>query len=268
MQIEHERGYLIIAQDNPTTDYLACARLLARSLRQHDAKNKICLLTDQVPDNVDDFDIVRTFPFGDQSGDNEWKLHNDWQCFYASPFRQTIKIEADMVVPQSIAHWFDILQIRDIALTTGARDFRGQRSRSRYYRKIFDENQLPDVYNAITYWRLSKPAQDFFNLVKEIFSNWNEVVEILKFGRDQPLNTDLAYAIAAVIIGPEECLLPLDVPSMIHMKTHINDLVSEDWTKELIWEISPGSLRINTLEQQWPFHYHVKSWAQKVSDEY
>lgn len=268
MQIEHERGYLIIAQDNPTTDYLSCARLLARSLRQHDTKNKICLLTDQIPANVDEFDSVRTFPFGDQSGDSEWKLHNDWQCFYASPFRQTIKIEADVVVPHDISHWFDLLQTRDIVLTIGARNFRGNPAQSRYYRKIFDENQLPDVYNAITYWRLSKTAQDFFNLVKEIFSNWHEVTKILKFGQDQPLNTDLAYAIAATLIGPEECTLPLDVPSLIHMKSQINDLISEDWTKELIWEISPGSLRINTLEQQWPFHYHVKTWAQKVINDY
>ena len=37
-----------------------------------------------------------------------------------------------------------------------------------------DENNLPDVYNAITYWRVSQTAKDFFVLVRNIFENWNE----------------------------------------------------------------------------------------------
>jgi hypothetical protein len=81
MKIEHERGYLILAQNTSSTDYVACARLLAKSLHRLDADNKVCLLTDQTPDDIRDFDIVRTFPYGDLSGSSEWKLHNDWQCF-------------------------------------------------------------------------------------------------------------------------------------------------------------------------------------------
>ena len=188
--------------------------------------------------------------------------------FFASPFRQTIKIEADIFVPQDISHWFDICQCLDIVLTVGARDFRNQKSQCRHYRKIFDENQLPDVYNAITYWRLSADAQEFFNTVREIFVNWEATMQVLKYGKDQPLNTDLAYAIAAVMIGKEKCILPLDIPSLIHMKSRINSLINDDWTKELIWEVSPGSFRINTVEQLWPVHYHVKSWAKEILDEH
>ena len=266
MKIEHERGYLVIAQNTDTTDYLSCATLLARRLKTFDPNNKICLLTDQEPgDRVSDFDIIKFFPFGDRSGDSNWKLHNDWQCFYASPFRQTIKIEADIMLPQDIQHWFDICQIKDLVLTIGSRNFWNQKTDVRYYRKIFDENQLPDVYNAITYWRLSQTAQEFFTLVKDIFENWEEVMTTLKFAKSQPLNTDLAYAIAATVLGVEKCTLPLlDVPSLTHMKSRINDLSNDDWTKELIWEIAPSSLRINTIEQQWPFHYHIKSWAKNI----
>lgn len=267
MKVEAERGYLVIAQNNSTTDYVKCARMLAHSIRVVEPTAKICLLTDQlIEDSL--FDFVKVFPFGDQATKSEWKLKNDWQCFYASPFRETIKLEADMIVPHSIKHWFDICSAQEIVVTTGARNFHNLLSDSRFYRKIFDQNNLPDVYNAVTYWRLSRTASEFFETVKHIFNNWKEVMSALKFGAEQPLNTDLAYAIAVRMHGEEKCTLPGSVPSIIHMKGQFNGLQSEDWTKELVWELNPGSLRINTIEQLWPFHYHVKEFAHHLEEYY
>lgn len=268
MKFESERGYLVIAQNSADVDYVACARMLARSLRRTQPDAKICLLTDTQPTDSQDFDHVKLFPFGDNSGHSIWKLHNDWQCFYATPFRQTIKLEADMIVPRSIQHWFDICQSKDLVLTIGARDFRNRRSRSRFYRKIFDINELPDVYNAVTYWRFSRDAEVFFNMVKKIIGSWTAVMSTLKFGHDQPVNTDLAYAIAAKVLGIEKYTLPGDVPSMIHLKSRFNDLKGDDWTEELIWEISQDSVKINTVNQLWPVHYHVKSFAKDLQKYY
>ena len=90
----------------------------------------------------------------------------------------------------------------------------------------------------------------------------------LKFGADQSLNTDLSYAIAVRILGEEKCTLPGTVPGLIHMKGQFNELSSEDWTKELVWELNPGSLRINTVEQLWPFHYHIKDFAHYLETHY
>jgi hypothetical protein len=264
MKIKDERGYLVIAQNNDITDYVLCARMLAASLRRTEPSAKICLLTDVVPDDASAFDYVRTFPFGDRAADSQWKLQNDWQCFYASPFRQTIKLEADMIIPQNISHWFDICQIRDVVVATRAYDYRGRIGTSRYYRKIFDDNDLPDAYNAITYWRLGKPAQTFFDTVKQIFENWDSVMSCLKFGSGQPLNTDLAYAIAIKLLGVEQHTLPHPVPGLTHMKSRFNGLEGDDWTQELIWEILPDSVRINTVAQQWPVHYHQKEFANEL----
>ena len=267
MSIKDERGYLIVAQNNSTVDYVLCARMLARSIRLVQPDAKICLLTD-VANNYSEFDYVNTFPFGDLAKDSEWKLKNDWQCFYASPFRETIKLEADMIIPQNISHWFDICSVREVVVTVGARNYHNQLSASRHYRKVFDDNALPDVYNAITYWRLSQTAKQFFETVREIFDNWPAVMSELKFAADQPLNTDLAYAIAVRLIGEEKLTLPGSVPGLIHMKGRINNLISEDWTQELVWEMSPGSVRINTIEQMWPFHYHVKDFSHVLEKHY
>lgn len=268
MSILHERGYLILAQNSQDTDYVACARALAKNIRRVEPEAKICLLTDSEQHADDCFDVVRIFPFGDRAAGAQWKLHNDWQCFYASPFRQTIKLEADILLPGSIAHWFDICQSRDLAVTVGARNYLNQISAQRHYRQIFDANDLPDVYNAIVYWRLGPVAKRFFDTVRELFENWNLAMSTLRYGADQPLNTDLAYALAMVMLGPEQFVLPVGVPGMIHMKPRINNLLGEDWTREMVWEFDDHGFRINTIQQMWPVHYHVKSFAQEMEKYY
>jgi hypothetical protein len=127
------------------------------------------------------------------------------------------------------------------------------------YRKIFDTNHLPDVYNAITYWRLSATAKEFFDLVRQIFEQWNSYKKILKFPDELP-TTDVVYAMAAVVMGPERVTLPAGLgPAIVHMKRHINPIQSNDWTKELVWENDP--FRINTVAQFGLVHYHIKEWT-------
>jgi len=192
-------------------------------------------------------------PYGDQGG---WT--NDWQMFQISPYRQTIKLEADMIAAGPIDHWWTLFEKRDVVISQGCRNFYDQPAQSRYYRKIFDQNNLPDVYNAITYWRLSKTAQDFFHLVRMIFEQWNHFKKLLRFPDDVP-STDVVYAMAAQIMGPEQVTLPVGLgPNVVHMKRHINPMQSEDWTQELVWEKDP--LRINTVAQWGLVHYYVKEW--------
>jgi hypothetical protein len=247
-----ERGYLIPAIDTESVDYLGCAIQLARSIRQwHPDANISAITVKRCDDPV--FDHVIPLPYGDLGG-----FANDWQCFAASPYRQTIKLEADMIVASPIDHWWTLFEQRDVVVSQGARTFYDEPATSRYYRKIFDQNNLPDVYNAITYWRLSTTAKEFFDLVHQIFEHWNEYKTLLKFPDDLP-TTDVVYAVAAVIMGPERVTLPAGLgPTIVHMKRHINPIQTDDWTKELVWENDP--LRINTVAQWGLVHYHVKEW--------
>jgi hypothetical protein len=247
-----ERGYLIPAIDSESIDYLSCAQQLARSIRQwHPDANISAITVKRCNDPV--FDHVVPLPNGDQGG-----FANDWQCFAASPYRQTIKLEADMVIASPIDHWWDMLQHKDLVISTGARDFYDQPADSRYYRKVFDANHLPDVYNAITYWRVSPTAQEFFRLVRNIFENWTEYKTLLKFSDDVP-STDLVYAIAAQITGPELVTMPFaSYPQIVHMKRHMIATHTSNWTQELVWESDP--LRFNTVAQWGAVHYHVKDW--------
>lgn len=248
-----EQGYLIVAIND---EYRACAKQLAESLKAFHSDTKVCLLTDQeYMDPV--FDYVHQLVDVDYT--NPWA--NDWQIFYRTPFRETIKLEADMLIASPIDHWWTMLRHRDVVISTGCRDWRDEISQARQYRQVFDANNLPDVYNAITYWRLSETARDFFKTVQTIFANWNEYRKLIKFPEEVP-STDLVYAIAATIIGPEKCTMPFaDYPKIVHMKQHHAGTVGTDWTRELVWETDP--LRINTVVQSGAFHYYKKSWIIK-----
>ena len=238
LPITHERGYLIPAIGE---EYERCAQQLRDSiLHLHPAANVTIVTADMLP-------------HGDLGG---WA--NDWQMFSMSPYRETIKLEADMIATSAIDHWWTLFELRDVVISQGCRNFYDEPADSRFYRKIFDQNHLPDVYNAITYWRLSKTARDFFDLIRNIFEHWNDYRTLLKFP-DDTASTDVVYAMAAQIMGPELVTLPTGLgPSIVHMKRHINAMQSHDWTQELIWETDPA--RINTVAQWGFLHYHIKEW--------
>lgn len=243
MEIQSERGYLIPAINTDTTDYVACAEQLADSIRAWHPSADITILTKEM------------LPYGDLGG-----YANDWQCFVASPYRQTIKLEADMFAASPIDHWWTLFENKDVVISQGCRDIYNQLSPTRHYRKLFDNNQLPDVYNAVTYWRRSHTAKQFFDHVKNIFDHWDSFKTLLKFA-DEEASTDVVYAMVAVIMGVENVTLPVGLgPSIVHMKQYILPTQAPDWTEELVWESTNPGLRIQTVAQQGLVHYHIKDW--------
>jgi hypothetical protein len=208
-------------------------------------------------------------PHGDQAPDSDWKLANDWQVYEASPYDETIKLEADMFIPKNIDYWWNILCLQDMVVCNKIRDFKGEISTARGYRRFIDDNNLPDLYNAITYFKKSDTAEQFFKIVRNVFENWEEYKSILKCNQNEKVTTDWAYAIAGHIIGIEKITLPtFNDFSMTHMKQFINGLPGEDWTQVLIYECLPESLRISTFVQMYPLHYHIKSFSDKLLETY
>lgn len=240
MPITHERGYVIPAFG---FEYVACAERLRNSiLAWHPDAHITILKEDQLP-------------YGNLKG-----YANDWQCHWLSPYRQTIKLEADMLCASPIDHLWTLFEHRDVVISQGARDFYDQTTTSRHYRKILDSNSLPDVYNAITYWRVSKTALEFFQLVRLIFEHWEQYRTLLKFP-DETATTDVVYAVAAQILGVERVTLPAGVgPQIVHMKKHIIGTHTSNWTQELTWEHTNPGLRINTVAQWGMVHYYIKDW--------
>ncbi len=243
------KGFVIMAQNTDTVDYVECANQLSDSIKR-------CM-----PDA--NITIIKTsdLPYGDMGGQA-----NDWQVYDASPYEHTIKLEADMIIPVSIDYWWDILVERDIVVCSSIRNYKGEISQVRDYRRFIDDNKLPDVYNAITYFKKGDTAKQFFDLVKNVFTFWDDWKKILKCNKDEEASTDWVYAIVCHLMGKEITTLPTAPISMVHMKKYVNDLSIEDWTNELVYEFD--ELRINTIPQRYPFHYYIKDFSKELKKHY
>ena len=253
-----------MAQNTEKTSYTDCAEKLAMSIKRVMPDAGVSIVTNDRCDwSV--FDHVIDLPHGDLAKNSDWKLINDWQVYEASPYDYTIKLEADMYIPRNIDHWWDVLKDRDVVLSSTIRNFKQQISDVKVYRRFIDDNDLPDVYNAITYFKKSDTAQEFFNLVKEIFTNWEEYKKILKCNPDELATTDWVYSLASHIIGIEKTTLPTFTEmSMIHMKSYINNTPTENWTDTFVYECLPDQIRIQTIPQLYPLHYHIKNFCDKI----
>lgn len=251
------RGYVIMAQNTKTTNYVECAEMLAHSIKHNNKDANITIITEDM------------LPYGDLAPNSDWKLLNDWQVYDASPYDETIKLEADMIVPNNIDYLFDALSIKDVCICNTIRDYKGNISDSRYYRQFIDNNKLPDVYNAITYFKKTPFAREFFTLVRFIFENWETIKKNYICDINEPATTDWAYAIASRILGESNTTIPFKIKdfSMVHMKQFIIGTHNYDWTKELVYEIS-DQIKIQTIPQMYPFHYHIKSFSQELKRVY
>ena len=245
-----DKGFVIMAQGD---DYVTCAKALELSIKRTMPDSNVTIITTEM------------LPYGDQCTDTNWKLQNDWQVYDASPYEYTIKLEADMYLPRSIEYWWEVLKDRNVVVSTAIRNFRQDISDSRFYRRFVDDNNLPDTYNGITYFRKSTEAEQFFKTVRDIFENWDSYKAIMKCNVDEIATTDFVYAIACHIHGVENTTLPqFDSMSMVHMKQFVNEQPTENWTDSFVYELLPHTFRLNSIPQMYPVHYHIKSFANVI----
>ena len=267
MQKLDQVGFLTIAQNNSTTDYLRQAYAQAMSVKLTMPGSKYAVIVDEETNaKVTEqhrrvFDYVIQLPH-DDAIELEWKLANEWQVCHLSPFKETIKVESDILFTRSIEHWLTLFRLKSIVLGLGCKDFQGNTAASRAYRQVFDENDLPDVYTGLMYFRYTKETYDFFNAVKSIFHNWDLVARSLKYYNDTQPTTDLVFAIAAHFAGVETCTLPgCDFINFAHMKNSINNWTeATPWSELVLTETDVPMIRINNTNQYHPLHYQDKTW--------
>ncbi len=248
-----DRGFVILAQNTQQTDYVRCAKVLEASIKRTMPNENVTIITE--------------LPYGDLAPDSDWKLINDWQVYQASPYQYTIKLEADMIIPKNIDYWWDILKERDVVVCSSIRNYKNELSSVKFYRQFIVDNNLPDVYNAITYFKKSNTAEQFFDIVRDVFTYWNEWKRVFKCDINEIATTDWAYAIACHLMGTEKTTLPFTDMSFIHMKQMINDLYADDWTKELVYELT-DPFKVSTIVQNYPFHYHIKEFSKELEKLY
>ena len=274
LQFKEQRGYFTFVQNSDTTDYLRLAYAQALSIKATQKLNKYAIAVDQkTKEKVTDkhrkvIDYIIDIPGEDDAKNESWKLSNEWKAQIATPFRETIKLDCDMLFPRDISHWWHGMQQQEICITTEVRSYRNEVATNRTYRKVFDANGLLNAYSGFTYFRYSRLSTQFFQIVETIMKDWDRYRDqLLKECRIEQPTTDEVYALAAKIVGEERCHNPtLSYPSFIHMKPAI-----QNWDPGIIWpNVVPFTLLPNLelvvggYAQRYPFHYVDKDF---ITDE-
>jgi len=264
------KGYLILAQNSSSTDYVRMAYALALSIKGTQlGVNQVAIATnDEVPEKYKTvFDHIVKIPWFDHAKNSTWKIENTWKFYYMTPFEETVVLDADMLFPTDISYWWDVLSSKDVWATNKPRTFRGEVITSTKYRQVHVSNDLPHFYIAFFYFKKSDLATELFKMTNIIFDNWERFYyTYLDETRPKFNSGDVAYALAIKLLGIEnECFDTNSIPTFVHMKSALQNIdekyISEDWTKSIpTYFTEDCKFKIGNYEQYLPFHYQIKEW--------
>jgi hypothetical protein len=270
-QFKEQQGFLTIAVNTNEVDYLNLAYLQALNVKTTQKVKSFAIVVDEntLAQITEEHKKVFDYIIPAQKT-NFGPYEIETQVFWLTPFKETIKLESDLLLPISIDHWWNIFRLRDLVLSLGCKNYLGEKSNVRKYRKLFDDNTLPDVYNGLMYFRYSKTSADFFRKSAEIFQKWDLVKKELSGCDDKFGTTDVVYGLAAKILGIENFTIPtVNFINFVHMKPAINNFNEEFTFNEVfITEFYKGNIRINNINQYHPLHYYDKQFPTKEMYDY
>ena len=256
------KGFLVLAQ-NSDVNYVRQAYFLALSLKQTQSTvNNISLVTnDKVPDEYAHvFDKIIPIPFGDHAENSTWKVENRWKLYHATPYEETIVFDSDMLVLSDLKKIWQYVDGKDLFFTSHVKDYRGQTVFDKTYRKMFLENDLPNLYCGMFYFRKSDLASKFFKVLEFITYNWEKsYFEIAPKAAQKFFSMDVSSAIAAKILGIDDIIINKNSPfTFVHMKPALQgwDPIPESFlSQSFVFFSKNKELFINHFKQSGVFHY-------------
>jgi len=255
---KYNQGYLTFAQGK---QYLNCAYLLALSVKTYCKINKFAVVVDEnttVPEHMTRvFDEVITIPTMEP-------FANECLAWELTPFKETFKVESDMLITSSIDHWWSGVRLKNICFTTQVCNYRGEFADDSNYRKMWQENNMLNVYNGFMYFRHCVETKKFFDDCKTVLNTFNIYKSsILKNCRHEYADTDVFMSIVATETGSEDFYVPtLDYPTFTHMKRYINRFGTDDWRDACSWALTDDKIfLVNGYAQTRPFHYYHKDFC-------
>lgn len=255
-------GHVFVAQ-NSDVNYIRQAYALALSIKAHNKLYKdTCLITnDPVPEEYKHaFDHIVAIPWGDKAEGSPWKVQNRWKVIYASPFKENIVYDTDMILLNSNDHWWKYLEQRDLFFTSNVFNYRNEIISSDFYRKTFTANNLANVYTGAFYFKKVDRSYEFFKWVEIIVDNWKSFYS--HFLKKQPqtfCSIDVSAALAIKFMGCEEDVITnTHLPSFVHMKPAIQGWNTNPptWTSYVTSFFDDnGNLKVGNYQQHGLFHY-------------
>ena len=118
------KGFVWFAQNNDQVDYVKLSIELAKSIKQYNKENKVCVITDENSKFQNEaVDIVKVLK-QDDSYTHKIKWANEYKVFDITPFKYTIKLEADMLWTINTDWWWHYLWQHDLIFSVDCRNYR------------------------------------------------------------------------------------------------------------------------------------------------
>jgi len=254
------RGHLFFAQ-NSGVDYVTQAYIAALTIKKFNKFNKTCLVTnDVVPlKYLKAFDKVETIPWTDDAANSDWKIENRWKLIHISPFDETIVYDTDMLVLSSTDHWWKYLETNNVALTSKVFNYKNNLIKDTTYRKTFIDNNLPNVYFGLHFFKKTRRAFEFYKWLEIIVKNWRLFYNEHTLNNTQKFcSMDVSSAIATKIMNAENEFASANPLNFVHMKPALQNWypVPSSWQSAVNVHLnSKLELRINNCLQHGVFHY-------------
>lgn len=255
------KGFLVLAQNTKTTDYVKQAYALALSLKNSNNYGISLVTNDEVPEEYKKvFDNIIPIPFGDNAANSEWKVENRWKLYHVTPYDETIVFDADVLVFKNLEYCWKFAKDKDLIFTSSVTNYKGQLVKDSPYRETFVRNDLPNIYTGMFYFRKSKYSLDFFKLLEYISYNWQRFfIEVAPKHSQDFFSIDVAASIAVKLLGIDDEVINKNSPfTFVHMKPALQG-----------WTPTPGScysqvlvnfniektLTVGGFRQDGVFHY-------------
>lgn len=272
------QGYFTFAQySEKFGNYPRMAYALALSLKASQTKGPTDLTVgmteadlDVLPRHYLDVFNVEIIPWTDEAVMHNWKLQNEWKVYHMTPYDETIKLDADMLFTQDVNHMWEVLGARNfpVAICNTVYTFRNQVADDIYYRKAFRINNFYNAYSALTYFRKSHKAQEFYLQVEDIYHYWEKYAhEFMRHNGNDVAYTDEVYGMAVKTLNWDNQVRPPSNFGFVHLKSKCQGLL--DWqvsdtsfTNYLDSSFTDtGDMYINNYLQTKPIHYVDKDWC-------
>lgn len=267
MEVRVSKGFVVLAQNNKNVDYIKQAYALALSVKSTQASvTNISLVTNnKVPKKYKSvFDKIIPIPWNDDAKNTQWKVENRWKLYHASPYYETIVLDADMLLLEDISLWWDYCSNFDIRFCSKITNYKLENVIDVVHRKTFIANNLSNVYHALHYFKKSDNVAEFYKILEFVVNNWE-----LCYGKFAPdeyqnwLSMDLACAIAIEISGLQHIVDVNSPLQFTHMKTPIQgwSINPESWQDMVSYYLtSTGKLVVGNITQGNVFHYVEKNF--------
>lgn len=190
------RGFITLGI-NTDKDRIKHCYSLALSIKAIDPEAEVCMVVDI--DKFDEikssykeaFDYITELPFGLTSHIDGFHAMNLWQMIHATPFDETIYLDADTILRDvDLDLLWDQFADKELAVSTISRTYRNMLTDKSNKFEIEQHYDLPQNYNNMIYFdRGSDTALEWFKMADPVLQNWRDVYSTL-FKEKKPQTFD------------------------------------------------------------------------------